>query len=333
MIHQLGTEVRRPLMVATLVLAVAGCGKSPAPEPVDPPLARGGEVAITEEDFAFEIERRRSTGRPLTDPESIIQDLIERQAMLQAAAQSEVLNDPIVRRELENRQLGQWLDRSLQVERDAVRVTDEDLRAHYEDNIDRFRREGMARLAILYRQVQAFDPQEGTEELRAALASARAAFLENREAVTQQGRLQGFGTIAADASEDTISRYRGGDLGWLEFSALTNRIPLAVAESGLALAPGEVSDVIVVDRGVYVVMKSDERPATVTPFDEVAPTLRRRLIRIKQEEVERAFMSNLLAQTSIEINPERAKALQLPALEPPATPPVLRPLSEIGITP
>jgi len=75
-------------------------------------------------------------------------------------------------------------------------------------------------------------------------------------------------------------------------------------------------------------MKSDRREARVEPFEEAAPTLRRRLIRLKQEEVERTFKSNLLAEVQIEINPDKAARLALPPAVAPA-PPELRPVADL----
>jgi peptidyl-prolyl cis-trans isomerase C len=310
-------------------MAAGGCGKKAPPTAEPAPLARVGDVAITEEDFAFEVRRRQETGRPLGDSQTILKELIERQAMLQKAERSEIMQDPAIRRELENKQLGQWLDRSLQVERDAVRVTDDDLRAHYDAHPEAFTHPEMSRLAMLYRQVSLRDPEETKAALRAELEQGRAAFLADPAAATQNGQMPGFGAVAAQFSEDPGSRYRGGDLGWLEESSGEHRQPAAVIETGLALAPGAVSEVISAADGLYVVMKSDRRPARVAPFDEVAPALRRQLIRLKQEEVERRFMSNLMAEAKIEINPDKAARLALPPAVVPA-PPELQSLKDLA---
>jgi parvulin-like peptidyl-prolyl isomerase len=320
-------------VTAALMMAVAGgCGKKAAPAPVEPPLARVGEVVITEEDVHFEIERRRATGRPLGEVETIVQDLIEREAMLQKAAASEIMKDPQVQRELENRTLGQWLDRSLQVERDAVRVTDEDMQAHYQANLDAYTRPEMTRFAMLFRRISSRDPENDAETLANELQAARTAFLADPGTPVQAGQAPGFGPLAAEVSEDTVSRYRGGDLGWLDPAAISNRLPAAIAEKAAALEVGAISDVLIAEGGVYVLMKTDARPAQITPYEEIAPALRRRLIRLKQEEVERTFMSNLLAETRIELNQERVAAITLP--EPAALePPVLRPVPDVRSTP
>lgn len=310
-------------------LAGSGCGKKLPPAAEPGPLAQVGDVAITEEDFAFEVRRRQETGRPLGDSQAILKDLIERQAMLQKAERSEIMQDPAIRRELENKQLGQWLDRSLQVERDAVRVTDEDLRAHYDAHPEAYTRPAMSRLAMMYRRMNLRDSEEDRAAVREELEQGRTAFLADPAAATQNGQMPGFGAVAARFSEDPGSRYRGGDLGWIEESGEDRRQPAAVIEAGLALAVGAVSDVIPAGDGLYVVMKSDRRPVRVTPFDEVAPALRRQLIRLRQEEVERGFMDKLMAETKISINADKAARLTVPSAAVPA-PPELRSIQDLA---
>ncbi|HMP96252.1 MAG TPA: peptidyl-prolyl cis-trans isomerase [Kiritimatiellia bacterium] len=307
------------MLVPAVTLALGfGCGKKSAEAPTtDAPLARVNDTVITEDDVAFEVERRRSAGRPIGEPREILQDLIERQAMLQKAESSGVFDDPHVRRELENRRLGQWLDRSLQIERDAVTVSDDELLAHYEAHRESFTAPAMIRLAVLYRRDHERDPSDDALSLRTELEQARQRYLDDPAGATRNGTIPGFGVVAAEASEDTVSRYRGGDLGWLETDAWTQRLPAVVAETGLALPVGGVSDVMAVGNELYVVMKADERPPRITPFEEAKTGLRRRVIREKQQTVEQVFRSNVLAATRVEINADKAERLTVPQPAPP----------------
>jgi len=316
-------------LVGGVMLLATACERKETPA-TEAPLAMVNGKAITEQDFDFEVQRRVSSGRPLGSPGDILQELIERQVMLDKAAASGVLEAPEVRRELENRQLGQWLDRTLQIERDAVSVSDAELGAYYEAEMESFTRPALARLAILYRRVAVRDGGAGEDAgtIRAELEKARSSYLADPNGATQQGRLIGFGTLAAQYSEDTVSRYRGGDLGWIEVANPGVSHPPDVIAAGLALGRGGVSDVMTAGDGMYVVMKVDEREARVAPFEEVAPGLRRKLIKVKQEEVERTFKSNLLAEATVAINREKADALQMPTRSNQEQAPVLHVLEE-----
>lgn len=315
-----------------LLLGATSCGRKtaePTAENADW-IARVNGEPITEQEVQFEIQRRTEARRPVGDAQSILEELIQRKAMLSEARRSGLLQDPAVQRELENRELGQWIDRTLQVERDGVSVSNEEMRAYYDANRESFTRPAMARLAILYRRAPRSDSTNEAVEVRGELEKGRAAYLADPSAATQQGRISGFGALAAGYSEDAISRYRGGDIGWINVGE-ESRLPAAVVETGLALDVGGVSDVVAAGGGFYVVMKTDQRAAQVTPYKDVAPTLRRKLIRQKQESIQSNFVNNLLAGAQIEINEQKAAEIHVPPA-PTVSPLELRPFSDLKST-
>lgn len=306
---------RRGIAAAALaagLLLTPACSRKPESKPEDAPLARVGKVSITESDFEREIQRRREAGRPIESADAILNEMIRRQAMLQRAESSDVMTDPAAQRERENQLLAQWRDRTIAQEKDRVSVSDEELRRFYERHQDKLGTPAMTRLAILFRRLSPHDPQEQQDAVRADLEAGREAYLKDPKAATQEGRLQGFGTVAAQYSEDTISRYRGGDVGWIQEGDADGRLPPEVIELGNRLNPGQVSEVTAIGEGLYVVMKCDQRAARAATFEDVAPTLRRRAIREKQDELERKFMDNLLAAASVQINTEKAARLRVP---------------------
>jgi len=299
--------------------------------PAPAPLARVGDAVITAADVAAEAQRLRTAGQSVADAPTVLQGLILRTAMLQEASTSAWVNAPEARRERENLQLSQWLDHTLQAEKRRVTVTDDDLRAFYDAHAAEVARPAMARLAILHRKSAARGNDASAEALRAALRQARQAYLDAPAQATRDGRIPGFGALAAEASEHATSRYRGGDVGWLEIGRDAYPLPTAIVEAGFALPVGGVSDVIETGEGLYVVMKQDQREARTVPFDEVAATVRRRLLRVRRDQVEAAFKSNLLARTAVAIDAAQAAALTLPeAPVPQSTPPGLVPLTRFN---
>ena len=299
-------------MLAGAVLLLGGCRAGEPDEGAENLLAMVNDTAITAEDFVFEVQRRQASGRPMEDAETVLDELIERELMLQRARTSARLQDPVVQRELENQMLVAWLDDALHTRRDGVRVSEDELRSAYESRLDAFTQPALIRLAILYRRRSPLDPDETQASLLAELEQARAAFLADTEGATRSGRLQGFGTIAAAHSEHTVSRYRGGDLGWFDPEVGVSGVPDPVVSAGRALALGTVSEVLVADGGLYVVMKTGEREAQVTPYEEAAVVLRRRLIRERQELVEQQFRTSLHEGASISIHADKVRGLEVP---------------------
>lgn len=329
-VHHSGWAPARTWMLPLLLLC--GCGRQQpeiAAEVREAPLATVGDEIITEEDFEAEVRRRLEKGQPLADTRTVLRDMIERKAMLQKAAASDVARDPVVKREMENLLLRHWIERGLQVEKAAVKVSGEELREIYEADPSAWTLPAQTRLAMLYRRLDPHAPEEAVEKLKGALRDAVKEFNADRKAATRDGRIPGFGAVAAQASEDALSRYRGGDLGWMKTAATNEtRWPPEMLETGFALEVGGVSKLLHLDDGLYVVMKTGRRQPRMIPFDEAAIRLRRRLLREKREAFEQEFMRRLLEEAHVEINPEKAAQLQRPVREPGDEPPALVPVEE-----
>ncbi len=310
-------QMQKVLFTLTLLAVLVGCSRSSPPSvkaPSSPVLATVGGRAITQADFDDEVARRRD-GPSAPDAGAVLRQLIEREAMLAKAEKAGLADSAAFRHETETRLISQWLSGTLQKEREAVRVTDEELKAAYEARKDGVLHQGAQhRFAILYRRGR------NVEELKAALAEAVAAFVKDSDAATHKGRLTGFGTIAADHSEDAVSRYRGGDLGWFDADLPeSSRVPQEVLLAGAALEAGKFSDPVIAGDGIYVVMKSGVRDAKQIAFKEAAPALRRKLMSEKQSAIEASFKTGLLADVKVEMKakpsftPSPAKPLQPPA--------------------
>jgi len=306
------------LLPIFLLVVFSGCSRSSkSVEPVSssPVLASVAGRAITQADFDQEVARRRTSLAPV-EPEAVLQHLIEREAMLIKAEKAGIADSPEFRQETENRLIAQWLSGAFNKEREALSVSDQELEAAFEARKESLFRQGAQnRYAILYRKGR------NVEELKAALAEAVAAFLKDRDGATQKGRLAGFGTVSANHSEDTISRYRGGDLGWFdaekpEFS----RIPSEVLKAGAAQPEGGISDPLVAGDGVYVIMKCGAREPQQIAFKEAAPALRRKLLSEKRSALEASFKTGLLAGIPVE---RKAKPAFNAAPEKPLQPPAL----------
>jgi len=277
-----------PFAAFALGLLLYGCRPASSSEPTSPVLATVNGRAITQADFDEESSRR-----PSLSAEATLSNLVERQAMLIRAEASGAADTPAFRRDTENRLISQWLVDAYQKEREAITVTEEELGAAYETRREQlFIRPPLTRYAILYRKGR------DLAELTGALEEAVARFEADRAAATNNGRLQGFGKIAADHSEDTISRYRGGDLSWVGDDT-ASRIPAEVLTAGKAQALHAVSKPMAAGDGVYVIMKTDERDATQLDFKEAAPALRKRLLAEKQTALESRFKKDLMGSVTV----------------------------------
>ena len=310
--------MHRLLPPLLLLVVFSGCSRSSKPPENtvhSPVLASVAGRAITQADFDQEVARRRASTAPV-DPEAVLQQLIERQAMLIKAEKAGISDSPEFKLETENRLIAQWLSGTFNKKREALSVSDEEVAAAFETRKDSLFRQGAQhRYAILYRRGR------NVEELKATLTEGVASFLKDRDGATQKGRLAGFGTLAANHSEDTVSRYRGGDLGWFDAEKPeSSRIPSEVLKAGAAQPEGGISEPLVAGDGVYVIMKSGAREPQQIAFKEAAPALRRKLLSEKRSALETSFKTGLLAGVPVERKSKPSFTLQP---EKPLQPPVL----------
>jgi hypothetical protein len=311
-----------------------GCSPEPAPvapAETSPVLAEVGSRRITRADFDAEIARQRSAGHVPASAKEVLDALVERQAMLTQAEAMGLDKDSAFVRDSETRLLSLYIEGSIAKAKQAVTVTDDDLRAAYEARKDStFKGAELTRLALLYRRVAKGASPELAGELAAELAKGVAAFEADRAGATQNGRIPGFGKIAADFSEDTVSRYRGGDQGWFDFSkdeTASTRLPKEVVEAGRALEAGKISAPFAAGDGVYVVMKDAVRSTADKTFEEAAPLMRRRLLREKQNEIERHMKAELVASVPVKIHEARVGELTVPQEKAPSPKPPRGPFS------
>lgn len=279
--------------VLLLLLWAAGCGRE---RPVDrvsasesSVLAQVGERVLRAEDWEAETARWRSARRPVVGAEEVVREWVERESLLLRARAAGLEDDPAIQREVELLLVSRLLERELKPQLEAVTITAEALRAEYERDLARYTQPARVRLASVFQEVGRRAGETRRAEARARIEEARARVLAEPAPGGRGPAANGFGLVAAEYSDDQASRYRGGDLGWLEPDRFDYRWPRAVLEAGYALSVGEVSDVVDTDAGFYLVMKTDERPVVVQSFEEVEAVLRQSLLVRQRQALEAAY--------------------------------------------
>lgn len=305
-----------PLIALTVFAGVSSqCRKAPAPSagtPGSEPLAVVAGRPITAEDLVREAGWRQANRQAVPEAGELLEEMVRRESLLELARQSGLADEPEVRRRIESLLIARLRERDLEPAVAGVTVDDEEVRASYEQRKEEFTRKGLDRFAVLF---QAVSPKssdarraEARERLEAGLKLADAA-----PATGGRGPAAGgFGAVAIDHSDDQTSRYRGGDIGWIEAGAETGRWPAALIEAGRALEKGARSGIVECEDGLYVIMKTDSRPGGALPFDEVSERIRRALVLSKRRELEERFVASALEAAAATSDPAAAREVVLP---------------------
>jgi len=291
-----------PTYLACAVLALAavlgGCTRKPAANV----LASVGGKDITVADFQAEYERRQAMRQPLPDRQTLLEQMINRETLLQQARVAGLDQTADVRRACEDVLIARYQQTQVAPKIAAAKVSPEEIKAVYQRDIAHYTQPAKVKLAIV---LVAVSPKADTNQVAAAAARARDALA--------RAATQGFGQIAADCSDDQLTRYRGGDAGWFANDGLEGRWPRGIVAAGFALKnAGDLSEVLRGGEGFYVVKKLDSRPVGITPLEQVRPAIERRLLIARQEEVERQLSAAARATAKVSTNVGLLAAVKYP---------------------
>lgn len=193
-------------------------------------------------------------------------------------------------------------------------VTEQEIAAAYQSSGQRFVQPAAMRGAAIHLSIPA-----------TATAAKRAEARGRAEALLAEARLcadeTSFARLVAQRSDEQTTRYRGGDLGWVDEGSASVEPLLAKALFALH-APGEFAPVVETPRGFYVAKLLEKRDAARKPLAEVRDTIRYQLGREKAAQAEREFKAAMKSGLSISINRELVESLALPSKkdEPPRLP-------------
>jgi len=257
-------------------------------------IAIVGSQKITIQDFEAEMKKRGSSRMVRLDKEKLLDEMILRSALIDQALKAGIHQNKDFVRMYENLLIGQYKKNFLKPQIDTVNLTAEEIQQHYSENIQKYTQPTKARLAIIYMKTHSkmsdAKKQEITEKMNEALNQAKKPF---------KGR--GFGRLAVQYSEDQVSRYKGGDIGWL-YDNRSYRWDEKVLKAGFALTKiNDVSDIITTDKGLYIVKLLDRRPSKVTPFNKVKTRIRHKQLLEKRKETENNFEKNIRESTPVKI--------------------------------
>ncbi len=304
---------------ASALLAITGCSRQDDGEV----LAVVGDKTITMEEFVRHLDVSRARSSVPVDAEELLRELVEREVLAQNAVNAGLMDDPEVREQMRDVLIAKFKERQLTPQLEEVEVSEEEVEAAYEKEQTGLTRPEQVRLAILYASSAPGEKRDGDDEARLRLEAA-AELARQQDLQSEKGEVKGFGPLAVNHSEDQESRYRGGEIGWVERGRFPGRLDKAAIETGFSLkTPGQISAVVTASNGCYVVKLLERRESSLLPLEQAAPALRSRLLAEKQEQAMTVFQDKLRHGLRVEMHPEKLAAVSSRAPKTPSPPPSL----------
>ncbi len=163
----------------------------------------------------------------------------------------------------------------------AAKVSEQEIRAYYDENQDQFERPKMVRASHILIKIQNNDS-----------AAARKRIDEILQRIKKG---ENFAEIAKSVSQDSLTASKGGDLGFFPHR------PTPLADAAFSLGAGQLSDIIQTPYGFHIIEVTDSRAPGLAQFSEVHDDIKTMLEEEQSEEKEDEFVDSLKAKAKIEI--------------------------------
>jgi peptidyl-prolyl cis-trans isomerase C len=243
--------------------------------------------------------------RPLPVHSGITPDSVEQR--LEELVTSEVLCKEAVRIGLDRRpeirlQIQQILAQSLLEEKvnRPVRereITEQELRAYYNENKDEFQRPAQVRLADIFISVA---PATSSDERTQKKAKAEEIL---SEVLASQDKRMGFGQLMLKYS-DTPEKYPRGNTGFFDIEGKPIGLDPNLARQAFKLNnTSQICErIIKAADGYHIIMLTGRRDALSRPFERVKEQLRLRMYRERIEQAQAEYIESLKKKARIDIN-------------------------------
>jgi peptidyl-prolyl cis-trans isomerase C len=315
------------VIASVLLLAcLTGCRKGAEEKAATAkPLARIGSSVISTEEFSRELERKARQFPGRYDGEGgkrqLLEEMIQFESLWQKAQAEGLDRNPEMEQRFRRMVVGRYEELHAPAEEKTPWPKPEEAEAHYQEHAAEFSRSERLRVALIRQGISSKATPEKQQE-----AVQRWATLRDR-ALAEAAAQPTFGKLAQEVSEDTATRYSGGDQGWITREQAAARWPAELAGAVFALKqPGDVSPVIRTKDGLHLVKLIGREASVTTPFeqvrDRIAWKLRGERLRLAREEFYKRQKDGL----NISVDEEALKSVTPPATEaamnarPPSTP-------------
>lgn len=251
-----------------LATAVPTVKKEDAVASVNGQYISNADLKALEDDI-----NKRSHGQQTFPKQQLIDELVQRELLVQSATAKQLQNTPEVIEQLEMARRSLLSQAALKAQLDANPITDADLKAEYDKQIgSQDKTEYKARHILVKTE----------DEAKAIIAQL------------DKAKGKGFEALAKKHTTDPSGKDSGGDLGWFGGKQMVAPFSAAVA----ALEKGKYTAAPVQTQfGWHVILREDSREQTPPPFDSVKEQLRPMVQRSKIE----AMLKTLKDQAKIEI--------------------------------
>ncbi len=224
--------------------------------------------------------------------------MINQKLMMHDAEDKGINKDDTVQRLYRKATIDKYLDEVLESKIDAVKVSESEIKQHFDKNFSVYEKPARKRAAIIYKATNADTSVEDKAALKQSLLEVKSSMTEF-DADTYH-----FGDLALKHSDDRASMYQGGVIGWfIENPNRAYKWDRSVIQELFKLSDnGDVSDVVETDQGLFLVRLVASESVNAKTLAQVSSGIKKQLLKAKQDQVKRDFINSLVDNSKVEIN-------------------------------
>lgn len=165
-------------------------------------------------------------------------------------------------------------------------ATQEDSKAFYEANLEKFKHPDQIKASHILIKVEKDADEVTAKEALSKIKDIR------KKAVTGED----FAELAKKNSEGPTS-VKGGDLGFFSKGMMVQPFDTAA----FALEPNEISEVVKTEFGYHIIKLIEKKPAGVTPFAEMEDKINQYLSQIQLDQAQIQYSKDLREKATVEV--------------------------------
>jgi len=169
-------------------------------------------------------------------------------------------------------------------------VSEEDIKAYYESHKDEFKTPEMLNSRHILIKT---DPSASDKDKKKAKEKAE-------EILKKIKAGEDFAKLASDVSDDTVTKTKGGELGFFPKGRMVKPFEDAV----FALKPGEVSGIVESQFGYHIIKVEEKKESGIEPFDTAKEKIKQKLLQERAKTKATEFIEKAMKEANIEIHPE-----------------------------
>ena len=263
---------------------------------VDQVLAKVGDRTITVGELADRLASQSPYLRArFESPErrkELLDNLVRFELLVYEAKRRGYTDKPEIMRARRNAMIQQLVKKEVDAPLEGVVITDEEVKAVYDENPFEFDRLAQVRASHIFIEDRAHAKKTLTRARKADLA--------------------GFRNLAREESEDEKTRANGGDLHFFEASG-EGEPPAAIREAAFSLnTVGAVYPDLVEDGdGYHIIMLTGKRAALKRTYEQAKRAIRHKLTRQRKDAAMEALTERLRKEVVVEIDYDALNAIQV----------------------